>query len=81
MIERLGDKVRRLREQANLSQSELASILELSERSKGYISEIERGKKIPPAILILRIARHFQVTTDYLLRDELGAPEDNETTS
>lgn len=81
MIERLGDKVRRLRERANLSQAELASAVGLSERSKGYISEIESGKKIPPAILILRIARYFEVTTDYLLRDELGALEDDEITS
>jgi transcriptional regulator with XRE-family HTH domain len=78
MIEHFGRKVRRLRERAGLNQSELAQALGLSERSKGYISEIESGKKIPPAETILKIALHFGVTIDYLLRDdvnEVGAHE------
>lgn len=78
MITRLGYKVRYLRERASLSQAELAQILEL--RSKGYISEIESGKKLPPPLVILRIARHFHVTTDYLLKDELDE-EDEKTRS
>lgn len=73
MISRLGKKVRKLREQKGLSQSDLAQALGLSERSKGFISEIESGKKIPKAELVLRLANHFGVTTDYLLRDEHGA--------
>jgi transcriptional regulator with XRE-family HTH domain len=76
VIERLGQKVRRLREGAGLSQAELAQVLGLSEHSKGFISEIESGKKIPKSELVLRIALHFGVTTDYLLRDELDKPED-----
>jgi len=79
VIQRFGKKVRRLREGAGLSQSELAQILGLSEHSKGFISEIESGKKIPKAELILRIALHFGVMTDYLLRDDLTEPGDNES--
>ena len=78
MIEHFGRKVRYLRERAGLNQSELAQALGLSERSKGYISEIESGKKIPPAGTILKIAQYFNVSTDYLLRDdiaELGVDE------
>jgi transcriptional regulator with XRE-family HTH domain len=76
VIERLGDKVRRLREEAGLSQSELAAHLGLSARSKGYISEIESGKKKATIELVLRLAQHFGVTTDYLLRDDLVDQED-----
>jgi transcriptional regulator with XRE-family HTH domain len=76
MITRLGRKVRHLRERDGLSQSELAQALGLSESSKGFISEIESGKKVPKAELVLRLADHFGVTTDYLLRDDMGAELD-----
>lgn len=81
MITRLGLKVRRLRERAGVSQSDLAEAIGLSEHSKGFISEIESGKKIPRSELVLRLANHFGVSTDYLLRDELGVNdlEDNPT--
>lgn len=72
MIKHLGRKVRHLRERDGLSQSELAHALGLSESSKGFISEIESGKKIPKAELVLRLADRFGVSTDYLLRDDLG---------
>lgn len=75
-IQRLGYKLRRLREQAGLNQAELAVLIGLSEHSKGYVSEIESGKKIPPTEVVLRIAQHFHVTTDYLLRDEIAEPID-----
>lgn len=74
MITRLGEKVRRLREQAMMTQTELAQQAGLS--SKGYISDVENGKKIPPAERILTLAMIFHVTTDYLLRDDLDTPED-----
>lgn len=75
MITRLGEKVRRLREQAALTQTELAQQAGLS--SRGYISDVEKGKKIPPAERILKLAMIFHVTTDYLLRDDLDTPEGN----
>ena len=77
MITSLGKKVRRLREHATLTQAELAQASGLSERSKGFISEIESGKKIPKAELVLRLAERFGVSTDYLLRDDLGADLDD----
>lgn len=69
MITLLGKKVRELREKAGLSQTELALIVGLSNRSKGVISEIESGKKIPKVEVILQLANYFSVSTDYLLRD------------
>ena len=68
-ITRFGEKVRQLRDETTMSQSELAQRLGM--KSKGYISEIEAGKKIPPAEKVLLIATVFHVTTDSLLRDEL----------
>ena len=48
MIHRLGGKVKSLRERDGLSQTELAHHLRV--RSRGYISDIESGKKIPRPI-------------------------------
>lgn len=74
MIMRLGEKVRLLRQHAGMTQTELAEQAGLS--SKGYISDVESGKKIPPAERILKLAMIFHVTTDFLLRDDLTTPED-----
>ena len=79
MITQLGRKLRLLRERAGLSQTDLAPLIGLSDRSKGYISEIESGKKIPPAVTILRIALYFNVSTDYLLRDDIAEQEEDQT--
>ena len=68
-ITRFGAKVRQLRDETAMSQLELAQRIGM--KSKGYISEIEAGKKIPPAKTILLLATVFHVTTDSLLRDEL----------
>lgn len=75
MIEDFGKKLRRLRESAGLNQTELAQAIGLRESSKGYVSEIESGKKIPPAETIVRIAGYFNVSTDYLLRDDMPMQE------
>ncbi len=51
-----GDEIRRLREQANLSQAVFARCLNLT---VGYISQLERGAKQPtgPALALLNIIR------------------------
>jgi transcriptional regulator with XRE-family HTH domain len=36
-----------------------------------YLSELESGKKIPTASVILRVARVFDISTDILMKDEL----------
>jgi repressor LexA len=76
MIQDLGKKVRRLRERVGMNQTELALILGLSAQSKGVISEIESGKKLPKAELIVRLAQYFDVSTDYLLRDDIDVVSD-----
>ena len=70
---RLGEKVRYLRTRDGMSQSELAHALGYT--SRGYISDIENGKKLPTAEAIVGLANHFKVTTDYLLRDEIVIKE------
>jgi transcriptional regulator with XRE-family HTH domain len=79
MIENLGKKIRSLREDAAISQTELAIILGLSPTSKGVISEVESGKKLPGIEFVLQIAERFGVSTDYLLRDDIPIKKTAET--
>ena len=60
----IGARLLALREDADLSQSQLGSILNIS---KHAISSYEREKAEPPDATKIAIARYFNVTVDYLL--------------
>lgn len=62
-----GDKLRSLRKSDNISQSELGKHIGLS---KSIISNYENGINYPDFDNLLRIAKYFRVTTDYLLGAE-----------
>jgi transcriptional regulator with XRE-family HTH domain len=64
-----GTKLRALRQQRDWSQTDVARHLGLARR--GYISNLEAGRKMPSLDLAVKIADLFGVTTDYLLRDEI----------
>jgi transcriptional regulator with XRE-family HTH domain len=64
-----GAKLRILRLQHGLSQGDLAQQLGLARR--GYISNLETGRKLPSLELVVLIADLFGVTTDYLLAGTL----------
>ena len=70
MPDLFGAKLRFLRLQHGLSQLELAGKLDLAQQS--YVSHLETGKKEPSLELVVRIARVFQASTDYLLRDTVS---------
>jgi len=65
-----GSKLRHLRQQHHLSQIELAQLLGLA--AHAHISLLERGRHEPSIDLVIAIAEHFGVTTDYLLWDEIA---------
>lgn len=69
MPQLLGEKVRFLRAQRQITQVELAQRLGLARQ--GYISNIEAGRKVPSLDVLVQIADLFGVTTDYLLRDAI----------
>lgn len=60
--------MRTLRKQHGLTLTQLGDMLGVHNT---YVSQIEKGKKIPNAAMILKIADIFGVTTDQLMRDEL----------
>jgi transcriptional regulator with XRE-family HTH domain len=54
-----------------MTQQELGIAIGLSPRSKGYISELESGKKLPPIGVLIKLSSLFEVSIDQLVREEL----------
>ena len=57
-------RIKQLREEHGMGQAALADFVASSQQT---ISRVENEKCIPPLDLIVNIAKHFKVTTDYLL--------------
>ena len=60
----IGERLLCLRKDAELTQDELAAILNINKHS---ISSYERDKSEPPDAIKIAIAKHFNVSVDYLL--------------
>ncbi len=60
----IGEKIRNLREDLDLNQSELGNILGMTQRKLSYI---ECGKCEPNLDDIFNICRFFKISADYLL--------------
>lgn len=59
-----GERIRNLREDRNLTQSELGAQVNMTQRK---ISYIERGKYEPSIDDIVSLCKFFDVSSDYLL--------------
>lgn len=60
----LGARIALLRRQAGLSQRELAAALHISPSTVGMY---EQDRRVPPAELLVKMARLFRISTDFLL--------------
>lgn len=64
----LGQRLRHLRERADLTQRDLARLAEISH---GTVNNIEHGTRADPASSVLhRLAKALGVTMEYLLTGE-----------
>jgi len=63
----LGEKIMNLRKQKHWSQEELANRLEISRQA---VSKWESGQSVPDLERIIQLSELFDVTTDYLLRQQ-----------
>lgn len=66
-----GTKLQNLRKSKNMSQEDLANILDISRQA---ISKWELDQSFPDTSNIIRISKLFNVTTDYLLLDNSDIP-------
>ncbi len=66
-----GKRLKRLRNDKEITQKELAKYLGVSDRSVGYY---ETGQRTPPPDILKKIADFFGVSVDYLLgrTDDVG---------
>ena len=68
----LADKIIELRKKNGWSQEDLAEKMDVSRQS---ISKWEMAQSVPDMARILRLSEIFGVSTDYLLKDEIGSVE------
>ena len=68
----LAEKITQLRKQKGWSQEELANRLQVSRQA---VSKWEGGASIPDLDKILKLSALFEVSTDYLLKENLEVPD------
>ena len=73
-MKRFGEKLYQLRTLSGLTLTDLGNLLSVHNT---FVSQLEKGRKVPNAEMILKVADIFAVTTDHLMRDELDLPENN----
>ena len=71
----VGDRIRETREHKGINQDRLA---EKANISKGFLSDIENGKRNPSSDNLLRIANVLGASLDYLMKGE--TQEEHQTT-
>ena len=62
---KLGDNIKRIRTKKKMSQGDIARALEVD---RGYISNIENGKKNPTLATVAKIAEALRVSPNELLK-------------
>lgn len=71
----IGSKVKNIRYNNNISQEELARILEIN---RNYLSRIETNKSLPTAEVLYKLATKFGVSLDSILGINLNGNETEE---
>jgi DNA-binding response OmpR family regulator len=70
----ISERLKTLRKLNNLSQDDVAKYLEIQRTT---ISQYESGDLIPPTLSIIKLAKLYNVTTDYILCYELNIKKVN----
>ena len=68
----LGERIYRLRTEKNLSQGDLAELLEVSRQS---ISKWENNSAVPDLDKIIKLCEIFEITIDELVKGEKSASD------
>ena len=66
----MGVRIREQRKQLGMSQEQLAEKVNIT---SVYLSEIERGRKMPSVATLIRIVNKLEISADLLLRDTVDA--------
>lgn len=60
----LGDKIKLIRYKHDMSQDELACVLDIN---RNYLSRIETNKSYPTMEVLIKLAKYFNISVDNLL--------------
>ena len=71
---RLGTRIREERKRLNLTQAQLAEVVEISDT---YMGAIERGERSLTLDTLVRLVNRLGVTIDYLLADSVMDSDTN----
>lgn len=71
----IGERITQLRKQKNWSQDELAKQID---SSRVMIGKYERGDNLPSIEVIVKLAKAFEVSADFLLGEGQNASYDKE---
>lgn len=69
----IGRKIREARLKKGFTQQTLAEVSGIGEM---YVSQLERGMKMPSLNLFMKIITALDISADYVLRDELPTGKD-----
>ncbi|WP_423147907.1 helix-turn-helix domain-containing protein [Rubrolithibacter danxiaensis] len=72
----IGERITQLRKAKNWSQDDLAKEIEAS---RVMIGKYERGDNLPSIEVIVKLAKAFEVSVDFLLGEGMNAAYDKET--
>ena len=72
LMKRIGEKLRTLRHQRELTIRQLGNVFDVD---KSLISKIETGKSLPSLGLAVRLAEFFEVSLDDLVDDDAEIAE------
>ena len=70
----IGERLKKLRKLNGLSQDDVAKYLNIQRTT---ISQYESGDLIPPTLNVIKLAKLYNVTTDYILCYELNIEKIN----
>ena len=70
-LENFSDKLKKIRLSNNLTQSQLADILETTKQA---ISLYESGKSAPSIFILIKISEYFNISIDSLVFDKKDTP-------
>jgi transcriptional regulator with XRE-family HTH domain len=73
---RLAEKLRQIRHALGLSQSEMLRQLGMEEKGhRNFISDYERGMRVPSLLEVLAYSRVARISMDLLIDDNLELPK------
>ncbi|MFW6378130.1 MAG: helix-turn-helix domain-containing protein, partial [Bacillota bacterium] len=66
-----GSQLKKLRKANKITQKDLAQALGLAQTT---IANYENGSRFPNQETLVKLANHFDVTLDYLIKNEMNQP-------